>query len=307
MSHLGRRMKLVVALHTAITMALAWTAHAWIRECDRARAQYEVAVGEWLAGVEALDAATGALAAHAAQVAQSRDDAVAFRNGAFNELREVEGDVAGAGSSMVALRAQIVQCAEDIQAYERRLVQAARAGVPVWEIAAARDRSRPRVLVGTVDRVDVAARLVFVDLGKGDGITEGTRFDVRRGERFICQVLVKTVNEDDASAWIIAETLGEGRSPQVGDRILRAGDVAPRRIEGTVERVDLRAFLIDIDIGRDDGAVDGTTFTVFRGDQYVCKAQIKTLGDHQSSAWILLETRGPGRAPERGDRVQNHD
>ncbi len=279
------RTKVVVAVQTTVTLALAWTAVAWTEEGDLARSQYEMAYAEWLAVSEALarehrpdlelrrladeEAARGeaalvrhrelsamrdevrprvaALEGHTRDLASrrealrreaevpldpelraheiatwTRDDAVAFRNRAFDNLREVERDVADAGTSMAATRARIVQWTEDIRAYERLLEQAEKAGVP---------RSR-------------------------------------------------------IGGWPVP---------------------VPQRIEGTVERVDLGVFLMDIDVGGDDGAVEGMTFTVYRGDKYICKVQIKTVGEHSSSAWILVETMVQGRAPARGDRVKNHD
>lgn len=237
----------------------------------------------------------------------TRDAAVAFRNRAFNDLREVERDVAEAGTSMAATRARIVQWTEDIRAHERLLEQAEKAGVPLSQIAEWPVPVPHRVPVGIVARVDLAALLVLIDVGRVDGITEGTRFEVRRDERLICEVEVKTVHDDNATAGIIAETLGEGRSPQVGDRVLRVRLVVRGRLDGTVERVDLGVLLMDIDVGGDDGAVCGMTFTVYRGDKYICKVQIKTVGEHSSSAWILVETMVQGRAPTRGDRVKNHD
>lgn len=153
------------------------------------------------------------------QAENTKNDAVAFRNRAYNNLRETEDDVSSAEQAITNIKASQLVHLADIKTLEGLLEQARRKEVPVEKIADQHIKDLARKLEGEVEKVDLGVFLLFVDLGESDGVKEGMFFTVYRGDKYICKVQVKTVNPDNASAWVLVETMVQGRQPQQGDKV----------------------------------------------------------------------------------------
>lgn len=70
-------------------------------------------------------------------------------------------------------------------------------------------------LQGLVTKVDLKNSMAEISIGKADGIKEGMRFHVSRGNEFICDILIIDVQDEDAVG--ILELMVQ--QPKVGDNV----------------------------------------------------------------------------------------
>lgn len=151
-------------------------------------------------------------------------EAVGRRDGAAFELAETEDDVAKGDHRLAELRASRASIELEIKGYEARIGQA-------------RSRLSPSLLPrghvhpprggGSVVTVD-AEVLVHLDVGTDDGVWRGQVFVVSRGERYVCMILVATVVQDRATAWILFSTKVPWQMPRTGDSVLSQMTISGR-------------------------------------------------------------------------------
>ena len=72
-------------------------------------------------------------------------------------------------------------------------------------------------LKGLVKAVNLKNKLVSISIGTADGVSEGMRFHVTRGDTFICDILIIDTDAEEAVGAI--ELTGEGQQPKAGDVI----------------------------------------------------------------------------------------
>jgi len=158
-----------------------------------------------------------AAAARCADAAGRRDRA-AFR------LAETEDDVANGDRRLAELRGSLASIALEIQDYEARIGQARSRLSPYF---LPRGHVHPPRVGGSVVTVD-AEGLVHLDVGTDDGVWRGQVFVVSRGERYVCMILVATVVQDRATAWILFSTKVPWQMPRTGDSVLSQMTISGR-------------------------------------------------------------------------------
>ncbi|MBA7681112.1 hypothetical protein ES703_89441 [subsurface metagenome] len=72
-------------------------------------------------------------------------------------------------------------------------------------------------LWGLVAAVDLKNSIASISIGAADGVKEGMRFHVTRGDEFICDILIIDVDTEEAVG--VLELLRRQRQPRVGDKV----------------------------------------------------------------------------------------
>jgi hypothetical protein len=74
-------------------------------------------------------------------------------------------------------------------------------------------------LNGSITEVDLKNLLAEISIGSADGVTEGMRFHLTRGDRFICDLVVLDVLPDKAVGWLDLIQEQAENQPQINDRV----------------------------------------------------------------------------------------
>ena len=72
-------------------------------------------------------------------------------------------------------------------------------------------------LWGLVAAVDLKNSIASISIGAADGVKEGMRFHVIRGDKFICDILIIDVDTEEAVG--VLELLQRQQRPRVGDKV----------------------------------------------------------------------------------------
>lgn len=275
------RTKLVVAVQTTVTLALAWTAVAWTEERDQARSHYEAAYAEWLGVFQAL------AREHRPELEQRRlaDEEAARGEAALARHRElsarrdeVRRRVAAMGSYLDELRSRqeaLRREAElplDADLRAREIATRSRA-----EAVALRDRAKSNAL-------DVEEEVATAE--------ERLRW-LRALQAFHCAEIKR-----------YATCLEAAKRRDVPVEKIAWRPVACDRKLGRVLAVDAEGSCITIDLGKDD-APEGSWFYLYRGDQVICRGVVSTVNENDVTLRVLPMTMIPGRPPRPGDGVSN--
>jgi hypothetical protein len=73
-------------------------------------------------------------------------------------------------------------------------------------------------LNGSITDVDLKNLLAEISIGKADGVREGMRFHLTRGDRFICDMVVLDVWPEKAVGWLDLVQDKQQDKPQINDR-----------------------------------------------------------------------------------------
>ena len=73
-------------------------------------------------------------------------------------------------------------------------------------------------LNGSITDVDLKNLLAEISIGKADGVREGMRFHLTRGDRFICDMVVLDVWPEKAVGWLDLVQDKQQDQPQINDR-----------------------------------------------------------------------------------------
>jgi seryl-tRNA synthetase len=99
---------------------------------------------------------------------------------------------------------------------------AGKVAVTAVPVTPERDMAKPALpgvqnmaLSGTVTAVDLKNSMASISLGKADGVKEGMKFHVIRGDEFICDVLIIDVEAKEAAG--VLDLVQQ--QPKVGDRV----------------------------------------------------------------------------------------
>ena len=74
-------------------------------------------------------------------------------------------------------------------------------------------------LNGSITEVDLKNLLAEISIGSADGVTEGMRFHLTRGDKFICDLVVLDVLPDKAVGWLDLLQEQPDDQPQINDRV----------------------------------------------------------------------------------------
>ena len=83
----------------------------------------------------------------------------------------------------------------------------------IWQPAATRNVGTDIGLNGLINAIDLKNSMATISIGTADGVREGMRFHVTRGEKFVCDILIIDVSNNEAVG--ILELMQE--RPKVGD------------------------------------------------------------------------------------------
>jgi hypothetical protein len=67
--------------------------------------------------------------------------------------------------------------------------------------------------------VDLKNLLAEISIGSADGVREGMRFHLTRGDQFICDLVVLDVLPDKAVGWLDLIEEQSQNPPQIDDRV----------------------------------------------------------------------------------------
>lgn len=81
--------------------------------------------------------------------------------------------------------------------------------------AASRPTGEPIALKGLVTGIDTKNSLATISMGSADGVKEGMKFHVTRGDQYICDILITDVDMDKAVG--VLELVQQ--KPKVGDKV----------------------------------------------------------------------------------------
>jgi hypothetical protein len=71
-------------------------------------------------------------------------------------------------------------------------------------------------LSGSITEVDLKNLLAEISIGEADGVREGMRFHLTRGDKFICDIVILDVWPEKAVGWL---DLVQEDQPQVQPRV----------------------------------------------------------------------------------------
>lgn len=74
-------------------------------------------------------------------------------------------------------------------------------------------------LEGVITDLDLQERLAEISIGQADGVMDGMRFHVTRGDRFICDIVILDVQPEKATGWLELIKEGAQNQPKVNDKI----------------------------------------------------------------------------------------
>jgi DNA repair exonuclease SbcCD ATPase subunit len=74
-------------------------------------------------------------------------------------------------------------------------------------------------LEGVISDLDLQERLAEISIGRADGVQEGMRFHVTRGDRFICDIVILDVQPEKATGWLELIQEGVQNQPRINDKV----------------------------------------------------------------------------------------
>jgi hypothetical protein len=74
-------------------------------------------------------------------------------------------------------------------------------------------------LNGSITEVDLKTLLAEVSIGAANGVKEGMRFHLTRGDKFICDIVILDVWPEKAVGWLELVQDQPQDQPQVNDRV----------------------------------------------------------------------------------------
>ena len=280
------RTKLVVAVQSTVTLALAWTAVAWTEERDLARSQYEAAYAEWLCVSEVL------ARQHRPDLEQRRlaDEEAARGEAALVRHRELSATRDEVGRRVAAMDSYVAALCARQEALRREAEVPLDADLRAREIAtrtraeamAFHDRAKSNALDVEEDLSTAEERLRWLR-----ALQAFHRVEIKRYEACLEAARRRDVPIEKIAEW--------GRHTLY------------RRLSGRVLAVDAEGSCITIDLGKGDAVVEGRGFSVYRGDQFMCRAVVSTANEDDATLRVLPMTMIPGRPPRPGDRFDNYD
>lgn len=280
------RTVLIVAMQSAITVALAGIALAWIAELGEDRARYELAQAEWQAASVALELAQRPDVERARRAAEeeARSDAT--------EMRTVElcaaHDALRRRLDLMASRRRALEAEHGLRC---RVIEAI--GVPddgdIAELARARRLRDDAVAMREVSRVHLRVTEDEVASAPGQIAAMGAR---RAAYEFLADKYQALLRNEGTLPRPSPAPLARTRFMKMRWIILGIGGV---ELEGGI-------LVADPTAGR---AHEGMRFAILRGTDLVCAARIKTVEPHRTSFWVMPDTLRPGRLPQRGDLLVN--
>ncbi len=95
---------------------------------------------------------------------------------------------------------------------------------PIEPVTVERAAARPAMpaardidLKGLITAVNLKKKMAAISIGTADGVKEGMRFHVTRGDKFICDILIIDVDTEEAVG--VLELLQRQQRPRVGDKV----------------------------------------------------------------------------------------
>ncbi len=122
-----------------------------------------------------------------------------------NELQERIDQYLRPQGKVTAPTTPVTQPGGEVQMRQQAMPAPSQA-IPAKEIA----------LKGLVTNVDLKNSIASISLGKADGVREGMRFHVTRGDEFICDILIIDVDAEEAVG--VLELVQE--NPRIGDSVM---------------------------------------------------------------------------------------